>query len=94
MRVVQLNFPLKSVLCQSNIHAMKRRQFLKASSASCLAITTLDLISCQSNSSSIKPDENAQAFALEEVTIDELQQKMASGELYIAFDNGDVSPTN
>ena len=60
---------------------MKRRQFLKASSASCLAITTLDLISCQSNSSSLKPNENAQAFALEEVTIDELQQKMASGEL-------------
>jgi amidase len=60
---------------------MKRRQFLKASSASWLAITTLDLISCQSNSSSIKPDENAQAFALEELTIDELQQKMASGEL-------------
>ena len=60
---------------------MKRRQFLKASSASWLAITTFDLISCQSNSSSIKPDENAQAFALEEVTIDELQQKMASGEL-------------
>ncbi|HMG93640.1 MAG TPA: amidase [Chryseolinea sp.] len=58
---------------------MKRRQFLKASSASWLAITTFDLISCQ-NKSSITP-EKAQPFALEEVTIDELQQKMQSGEL-------------
>ena len=59
---------------------MKRRQFLKASSASWLAITTFDLISCQSKPS-IKPDEKAQPFALEEVTIDELQQKMQNGEL-------------
>src|SRR5688572_2926262 len=59
---------------------MKRRQFLKAGSASWLAITTFDLISCQSKPS-IKPDDKAQPFALEEVTIDGLQQKMQNGEL-------------
>ena len=58
---------------------MKRRQFLKASSASWLAITSFDLISCQSKPSN-KPDELKQPFALEEVTIDDLQQKMQNGE--------------
>jgi amidase len=59
---------------------MKRRQFLKASSASWLAITAFNLSSCQSKSSGVTTNES-QAFTLEEATIDDLQQKMKNGEL-------------
>jgi amidase len=59
---------------------MKRRQFLKASSVSWLAITTFDLFSCQ-RKHAVESNEKVQSFALEEVTIDGLQQKMHKGEL-------------
>jgi amidase len=59
---------------------MKRRQFLKASSVSWLAITTFDLFSCQ-RKHAVESNEKVQSFALEEVTIDGLQQKMQKGEL-------------
>ena len=60
---------------------MKRRQFLKASSVTWLAIPALDLISCQSNSQQTTIDKTDGGFILDGATIEDLQQKMLSGEL-------------
>ncbi|MGZ8510193.1 MAG: amidase [Chitinophagaceae bacterium] len=65
---------------------MNRRSFLKNGSATGLAVTTLGFVGCQSPGSSENKTENkdqltqvAGDFELNEVTIDELQQKMQSG---------------
>lgn len=65
---------------------MNRRNFLKNGSATGLAVTTLGFVACQSPGSSENKTENkdqlkqvADEFELNEVTIDELQQKMRSG---------------
>lgn len=63
---------------------MNRRKFLKSGSVAGLAIGTVSIASCNTGtdkkksaaSSTSLPDE----FALNELTIDELQQKMQSGE--------------
>lgn len=77
----QLKFPSKSVLCRSNNLAMKRRQFLIAGSSTCLAISAFNFISCESNTKASGTSGKNEDFALNEVTIDELQKKMHSGEL-------------
>ncbi|MEQ1796899.1 MAG: amidase [Lacibacter sp.] len=63
---------------------MNRRKFLKSGSVAGLAIGTVSIASCNTNTDKEKsaatttslPDD----FALNELTIDELQQKMQSGE--------------
>ena len=63
---------------------MNRRKFLKNSSATGLALTTLGLVACETNkgrSSQISSDTTGHPtdFELNEMTIDELQQKMKAG---------------
>ncbi len=65
---------------------MNRRNFLKNGSATGLAVTTLGFVGCQSPDSSENKTESkdqlkqiADEFELNEITIDELQQKMQSG---------------
>ena len=60
---------------------MNRRNFVKSGSLAGLSIVTFSLASCQQNDS--KSKESAQStgkFELQEITIDELQKKMESGE--------------
>lgn len=59
---------------------MKRRQFLIGSSA-CLAISAINLMSCEGTSRPSTTNPNDEDFALNEVTIDELQRQMQAGEL-------------
>jgi amidase len=61
---------------------MKRRKFIQASTMAGLSITTIGLYSCKTESPSgeaVKTTGEA-AFELNEVSIDDLQQKMQSGE--------------
>ena len=65
---------------------MNRRNFLKKGSATGFAVTTLGFVGCQLSGSSENKTENkdqlkqiADEFELNEITIDELQQKMQSG---------------
>lgn len=63
---------------------MNRRKFIKGGSLAGLAIATLSFESCQSPAAR-HPEENPTAapaddFQLNEMTVDELQQKMSSGE--------------
>ena len=65
---------------------MNRRNFLKKGSATGFAVTTLGFVGCQLSGSSENKTENkdqlkqiADEFELNEITIDELQQKMQGG---------------
>ena len=65
---------------------MERRKFLKSGSVATLAVTALSFVGCNNaavvkNEKEAKPaDTTGDVFALNEITIDELQQKMKSGE--------------
>lgn len=65
---------------------MERRKFLKTGSIASLAVTALSFVSCNNpavvkNEKETKPAGTAgDVFALNEITIDQLQQKMKSGE--------------
>ena len=65
---------------------MERRKFLKTGSVASLAVTGLSFASCNNpavvkNEKETKPaGATGDVFALNEITIDELQQKMKSGE--------------
>ena len=72
---------------------MKRRQFLITGSTSCLAISAFELISCERNTQDSTITGKSEDFALNELTIDELQKRMQNGEPYLAIDYGDVSET-
>jgi amidase len=64
-----------------NIHNMNRRNFLKNSSAAGVSVAALSLIACNEQPApkfETKVDEDS--FELNEITVDELQQKMKSGE--------------
>jgi amidase len=67
---------------------MNRRNFLKKGSVTGIAITSLGLASCQPTANEVKEgtdekkgDQFIDDFELNEVTIDELQQKMQNGTL-------------
>jgi amidase len=57
---------------------MKRRKFIQASTTAGVSITILGIYSCKNDSPSSRADENS-VFALNEITIDELQKKMEDG---------------
>lgn len=65
---------------------MERRKFLKNGSVASLAVTALSFASCNNpavvkNEKEVKPAAaTGDVFALNEITIDELQQKLKSGE--------------
>ena len=65
---------------------MERRKFLKTGSVASLAVTALSFVSCNNPATEKKENEakpvatTGDVFALNEVTINELQQKMKSGE--------------
>jgi amidase len=65
---------------------MNRRNFLKNSSVAGLSVTALSFIACNEPNTAKKEAENkttateADAFVLNEITIDALQQKMQAGE--------------
>lgn len=62
---------------------MKRRTFIKAGTLTGLSLTTLGVYSCRQNTPSgehAAADKNA-VFALNEITIDDLQRKMEDGTL-------------
>ena len=64
-----------------NIYNMNRRNFLKNSSAAGVSVAALSLIACNEQPApkfETKVDEDS--FELNEITVDELQQKMKSGE--------------
>jgi amidase len=60
---------------------MKRRQFLIAGSSTWLAISAINLMSCENNTKASTTSLKEEPFALDELTIDDLQKKMQSGEL-------------
>ncbi len=65
---------------------MERRKFIKTGSVASIAVTALSFVSCNNPAVDKKEKEAAPAattgdvFALNEITINELQQKMQSGE--------------
>jgi amidase len=59
---------------------MKRRQFLITGSSACLAFSAYNLISCESSQTSTTTGDSDD-FVLNELTIDDLQQRMQNGEL-------------
>ncbi len=61
---------------------MKRRKFITTSTVAGLAFTTIGFSSCKNNSpaESAPPADSMSPFELDEITIDELQKKMQSGE--------------
>ncbi len=60
---------------------MNRRKFLKNSSAAGVSVAALSLIACNEQTvPKIEAKVNEDSFELNEITIDELQQKMKSGE--------------
>jgi amidase len=65
---------------------MKRRDFLKSTSLASLSLTILAGSSCTRESASVTTDEiTPGTFVLDEITVDELQQKMRSGEFTARF---------
>lgn len=60
---------------------MKRRQFLIAGSSTWLAISSLNLMSCENKTEASTATIKEEPFSLEELTVDDLQQKMQNGEL-------------
>jgi len=60
---------------------MNRRKFLKNSSAASVSVAALSLIACNEQPApKIEAKVDEDSFELDEITIDELQQKMKSGE--------------
>lgn len=72
----------KLVACSFlNIYNMNRRKFLKNSSAAGVSVAALSLIACNEQTvPKIEAKADEDSFELNEITIDELQQKMKSGE--------------
>ena len=60
---------------------MKRRQFLIKGSSTYLALSAFNLISCESTSPPATTNLKGEDFPLNELTIDELQKRMQTGEL-------------